>query len=202
MLGTRVPLAPHERGIAVRLTDVAGLAGLVSPGQIVGLMAIVTDSQSPTKDTVAKYLLSGLRVLWLSPEFRVRPANAERGETRGATDGLALLAVSTRPAPILYAHQTALFARALGLLSAAEQAAQGVTPELIQALDTAPTVIWGVPLEMVAAVAAVEGRFQTGDGAGVSRRAGRLARLFHPAPGGPCDPTAAGRGRPSGRPAR
>ena len=160
MLGTRVPLAPHERGIAVRLTDVAGLAGLVAPGQIVGLMATVTDSQSPTKDTVAKYLLSGLRVLWLSPEFRVRPANAERGETRGTTDGLALLAVSTNPAPILYAHQTALFARALDLLSDADKQQQGVTDELIQALDTDPTVIWGVPLEMVAAVAAVEGRFQ------------------------------------------
>ena len=160
MLGTRVPLAPHERGIAVRLTDVAGLAGLVAPGQVVGLMATVTDEQSPTKDSVAKYLLGGVRVVWLSPEFRVRPAQAEQGERRGAADGLALLAVSTDPAPILYAPQTALFSRALDLLSVEEKAAQGVTEELITSLDANPTVIWGVPLEMVAAVAAQEGRFQ------------------------------------------
>lgn len=160
MLGARVPLAPHERGIAVRLTDVAGLAGLVSPGQVVGLMVTVTDEQSPTQDTVAKFLLSGLRVVWLSPEFRLRADAAEPTESRRPKEGLALLAVSTQPAPILYAPQTALFARALSLLPAAEQAAQGVTPELLAALDADSTVIWGVPLEMVAAVAAVEGRFQ------------------------------------------
>ena len=160
MLGARIPLAPHEKAIAVSLTEVAGLAGLITPGQTVGLMAVIVDEQSQTKDAVVKYLMSGLRVLWISPDFRVRPDSEDAPPNRGGRDGIALLAVSAHPAPILYARQSDLYARALKLLPEAQKDAQGITDELINSLRRNPDVLWGIPVEMVAAVSATGAAFR------------------------------------------
>ena len=160
MMGTRITLAAHEKAIAVPLTDVAGLAGLVEPGQEVGLMAVVIDEQSNTKDVVVKYLMDGLKVIWLSPDFRVRPGAEPGAERRGSDQGLALLAVSTHPAPILYARQSDLYARALDLLTDEQKVQEGITPEFIDSLRRSPDVIWSIPFEILTAVSATGTAFR------------------------------------------
>lgn len=159
MLGPRIELQPDERAIAIRLNAVSGLAGLITPGQTVGIMATITDTESPTADTAAKYLFSGTRIVWLSPEFRVRAASPESEES-GAGSGLALVALSLRPDAIVYERQSNLFASALDDLPDEAKREQGIDDAFIDSLRQAPDVLWGVPLEMVAAIAAAGGNFQ------------------------------------------
>jgi len=64
--GEVIRLAPGERAIAIHVTDAAGLAGLIHPGDYVGVTAVI-DSRD---GSFAKTLASSLRVLYISPEFR------------------------------------------------------------------------------------------------------------------------------------
>lgn len=161
-MGPAVPLASHERGIAVRVTPDTGLAGLLQPGQRVGLVAVVSDRQGQNEFGFAKALIENVRVLWVSPSFRLRPASflpdaESAAERRLPTDGLVMLAASTQPAPILYETQHTLQVRAVHKALAAEAAA-GEWTDLAESVDAEqlqeelPQVIWGVPLEMIAAL--------------------------------------------------
>lgn len=157
MLGPRVVLEPHERAIAIPLDSVSGLAGLIAPGMEVAVMAVITDADSPTGDTVAKVLFDKVRVVWLSPQFRTRAA-APLEEQEGGGRGLAVVALSMEPDAIVYDRQSTLFARALDNLSEEQKAEQGIDEAFIDSLREAPDVLWGVPLEMMAALA--HGNFQ------------------------------------------
>lgn len=64
--GQKIVLAADERAIAVEVTDSAGLAGLLQAGDRVGLTAVMMSSQG----SYAKMITEGLRVLYISPEFR------------------------------------------------------------------------------------------------------------------------------------
>ena len=64
--GEVISLAPNERAVAIHVTDAAGLAGLIRPGDTVGVSAVMESQIGPFAKTVA----SGLRVLYISPEFR------------------------------------------------------------------------------------------------------------------------------------
>jgi len=59
-------LQPNERAVALRVTTAQGVAGLIMPGDHVGITAIIEDGQQ----LYAKYLAGGLRVLWVDPAFR------------------------------------------------------------------------------------------------------------------------------------
>ncbi len=161
-LGPAVPLARHERGIAVRVATDTGLAGLLQPGQRVGLVAVVSDWQGQNEFGYAKALMENVRVLWVSPDFRLRPASFLPGsagaeERRLPVEGLVVLAASTQPAPVIYETQRTLQVRAIQRALEAETAA-GDPTELAATVDEAqwqeelPQVIWGVPLEMIAAL--------------------------------------------------
>jgi pilus assembly protein CpaB len=64
--GEVIILAPDERAVAIHVTDAAGLAGLIRPGDSVGVTAVIDSPDGPFAKTVA----SGLRVLYISPEFK------------------------------------------------------------------------------------------------------------------------------------
>ena len=63
--GERLVLNPGERAVALEVTDSAGLAGLLKPGDHIGLTAVIFDPQG----AFAKNVTSGLRVLYISPDF-------------------------------------------------------------------------------------------------------------------------------------
>ena len=159
MLGPRIVLEPHERAIAITLDSVSGLAGLIAPGMEVGIMATITDLDSPTGDTVAKYLFDSVRIVWLSPGFRTR-AGVALEDQEGDDQGLALVALSLKPDAIVYERQSTLFARALSNLTPEQKAAQGIDEAFIESLREAPDVLWGVPAEMVASITSGTTRFQ------------------------------------------
>jgi pilus assembly protein CpaB len=73
--GEVISLAPNERAIAIHVTDASGLAGLIRPGDSVGVTAVMESQDGPFSKTVA----GALRVLYISPEFR-----AAQGTTQGA----------------------------------------------------------------------------------------------------------------------
>jgi pilus assembly protein CpaB len=64
--GEVISLARDERAVAIHVTDAAGLAGLIRPGDTVGVSAVMESQDGPFAKTVA----SGLRVLYISPEFK------------------------------------------------------------------------------------------------------------------------------------
>ena len=64
--GEAITLAPNERAVAIHVTDAGGLAGLIRPGDWVGVTAVLDGRDGSFAKTVA----SSLRVLYLSPEFK------------------------------------------------------------------------------------------------------------------------------------
>ncbi len=159
-LGQAVKLDAHERGIAVRVQLDTGLAGLLQPGQRVGLVAVVSDRQGQNERGFAKALIENVRVLWISPAFRLRPETflpAGDGEDQStpAREGIVVLAASTQPAPVLYETQTTMHVRAIrrALIAQAEAWTED-DPAMDEALlqEEDPHVVWGVPLEMLAAL--------------------------------------------------
>lgn len=193
-VGEAVPLAPHERGIAVKVATDTGLAGLLQPGQRVGLVAVASDWQGQNQRGYAKALIENVRVLWISPRFRLRPASflppdAESVPDVPAREGIVVLAASTHPAPIVYETQNTLHVRAIRrALDAADRApddaaaARDMDADLLQ--EDLPAVIWGVPLEMIAALNHAGSSFtlvmQPPDGAAFTTPGFSLDRLLQP----------------------
>lgn len=111
-LGEPVKLQPNERAIAVHVTDSSGMAGLIRPGDMVGLVASLrVDDVSGTTGTFTKASIEPVRVLYISPDFQALDPDYEpevdeitgltRTETR-ETEGTVMLAVSTATEAILY----------------------------------------------------------------------------------------------------
>ena len=161
-LGPAVPLASHERGIAVRVATDSGLAGMLQPGQSVGLVAVMTDWQGQNELGFAKSLIENVRVLWISPRFRLHPDSflpgpGDEEAQQLPKEGLVVLAASTQPAPIIFETQRTLQVRAIQRALDAEAHA-GSPPDLADSVDLEllqeelPYVIWAVPVEMIAAL--------------------------------------------------
>ena len=66
--GEAIILAPDERAIAIHVTDSGGLAGLLKPGDRVGVTAVLPDMSG--SGTFGKAVIGGLRVLYISPSFK------------------------------------------------------------------------------------------------------------------------------------
>jgi pilus assembly protein CpaB len=64
--GEAITLASNERAIAIHVSDASGLAGLLRPGDTVGVTAVMAQLDGSFAKTVA----SSLRVLYISPEFK------------------------------------------------------------------------------------------------------------------------------------
>ena len=74
--GTSWELAPDERAVGVEVTDSAGLAGLLKPGDMVGINAVISTSGG----SYSKVVSDGLRILYISPSFLAEAPKAESGE--------------------------------------------------------------------------------------------------------------------------
>ncbi len=115
--GETLELQPNERAVALSVTAAQGLAGLLKPGDRVGVTVIVNASQQ----TFAKYIAGGLRVLWIDPAFRREEAPAPQGtpaaggglfgggsstggavDTGGTAKGLVVLAVPVEAKSVVY----------------------------------------------------------------------------------------------------
>lgn len=158
-LGPAIALAPDERGIAVRVRTDSGLAGLLQPGQRVGLVAVVSDWQGQNQRGYAKALIENVRVLWIAPSFRLHPDSflpdsPDATPQPVAREGIIVLAVSTLPEPVLYDTQHTLHVRALRRAQEArspdDDNLAAIDPELLE--EDLPAVIWSVPLEMIASL--------------------------------------------------
>jgi pilus assembly protein CpaB len=69
-IGTEpMALAPNERAVAVTVNNASGLAGLLRPGDMVGITAVIESSGASDNGTYSKVAVENLRVLYLSPDF-------------------------------------------------------------------------------------------------------------------------------------
>ncbi len=106
--GTTWELQPNERAIGIEVTDSAGLAGLLKPGDYVGVNAVIASSEG----TFSKIVTDGLRVLYISPTFLADEPEVENTDDAamggGSIDqpredeGVVILAVSTDKHVIAY----------------------------------------------------------------------------------------------------
>jgi pilus assembly protein CpaB len=72
--GDTLELSQDERAVSIHVTDAAGLAGLVKPGDYVGVTAILNENEG----AFAKVAAEGLKVLYVSPTFKaLDPADLE-----------------------------------------------------------------------------------------------------------------------------
>ncbi len=77
--GETIVLQPDERAIAIHVTDSGGLAGLLKPGDQVGVTAVLPDGSG--SGTFGKAVVGGLRVLYISPSFQAEDPPAEPSST-------------------------------------------------------------------------------------------------------------------------
>lgn len=93
-LGNLVALQPNERAISVRITDSNGVSGLLTPGQVVGVIATIPQNNADVSGTFSKSTIEGLRVLYIDPRFsasenaNVVPAEATPGTGMNGMSGL------------------------------------------------------------------------------------------------------------------
>ena len=108
--GTTWELQPDERAIGIEVTDSAGLAGLLKPGDFVGVNAVIAS----TEGSFSKVVSDGLRVLYVSPPFLADELQVESDSEENIMvgsggidqpredDGVVILAVSTDKQVIAY----------------------------------------------------------------------------------------------------
>jgi len=70
-IGTEpMALAPNERAVAITVDNASGLAGLLRPGDLVGVIAVIESGSIGESGTYSKAAVENLRVLYLSPDFQ------------------------------------------------------------------------------------------------------------------------------------
>jgi len=67
--GERIELKPFERAIAISVEDASGLAGLIQPGDYIGVNAVIYAEDYNSSGAFSKATIENLRVLYISPEF-------------------------------------------------------------------------------------------------------------------------------------
>jgi pilus assembly protein CpaB len=109
-------LAPNERAVAITVNNASGLAGLLRPGDYVGVTAVIEMTGGAEGGTFSKATIEDLRVLYLSPEFEALDPdnnllkNATDNTTATApkerrTEGAVVLAVPISQQTIFYDFQ-------------------------------------------------------------------------------------------------
>ena len=113
-IGNLIKLEANERAIAVKITDATGAAGLLVPGQMVGVVASIPQQDALSASTFSKAAIEGLRVLHIDPRFsanseaNIVPQATADGALGGlntnerAREGSVLLAVPTNLQVIFY----------------------------------------------------------------------------------------------------
>lgn len=138
-----VLLQPDERAVAIQVSDSAGLAGIIRPGDRVGVTAILTDGDYTVQGVFSKAAVENLRVLYIQPSFVAEdPAEAagqiitpdpQTGiavQRQRSKEGVVVLAVPVKAQAVVYDFASAgieattavRLVNAVELLSALDQA--------------------------------------------------------------------------------
>lgn len=133
-------LQPDERAVAVNVENASGFAGLLRPGDRVGISAVMDFRDQASEGSYAKAVIENLRVLYLSPEFKAldpgsvgTTAKANIGASTALErkqSGVVILAVSVKDSTIVYD-----FAKVEPSLSTKSRSVNAV--ELLTSLDAA-----------------------------------------------------------------
>lgn len=107
-----ISLKPDERAVAITVDNASGMAGLLRPGDLVGISAIISVQNYELSGTYSKIAIENLRVLYLSPEFKAIDPNMVNTVPKGANGtvsvnerkptGEVILAVSVNANTIVY----------------------------------------------------------------------------------------------------
>ncbi|GAP12216.1 Flp pilus assembly protein CpaB [Bellilinea caldifistulae] len=138
-----VTLQPDERAVAIQVSDSAGLAGIIRPGDRVGVTAVLTDGDYTVQGVFSKATVENLRVLYIQPSFQAEdPAEAagriitpdpQTGiavQRQRSKEGVVVLAVPAKAQAVVYDFQSSgieattavRLVNAVELLSALDQA--------------------------------------------------------------------------------
>ncbi len=109
-------LAPGERAVAITVNNASGLAGLLRPGDYVGITAVIEQTGGSGGGTFSKSTIEDLRVLYLSPEFEALDPDSNMLENatdnttatvqqERRTEGAVVLAVPIKEETIFYDFQ-------------------------------------------------------------------------------------------------
>jgi pilus assembly protein CpaB len=116
-LGEAVRLQPDERAIAVNVQDASGMAGLLKPGDLVGVTAILFQQGGEVEGAFSKVTVENLRVLYMSPTFKAldpsdqpvisdssnsSPSSTNNTSPDRAKDGAVVLAVPVKLEAVQY----------------------------------------------------------------------------------------------------
>ena len=87
-----VILKPNERAMGVTVRDSSGLGGLLKPGDMVGVDAVITYQDNTTTGSYSKAAIEGMRVLYVSPSFKAEDPSQAAGTivTPDASTGIAV----------------------------------------------------------------------------------------------------------------
>jgi len=106
-LGQPITLQADERAVAINVDDTSGMGGLIAPGDVVGISAVIFGNNV----VYSKVTVEGFRVLYVTPEFRagygggasngVSSNSVSIANTR-ATTGTVVLAVPTSLVDVKY----------------------------------------------------------------------------------------------------
>jgi pilus assembly protein CpaB len=106
-------LAPNERAVAITVDNASGLAGLLRPGDMVGVTAVIDSGSIGEIGTYSKSAIENLRVLYLSPDFQATDETnnvvtketdntTSTVETERKSEGALVLAVPIKAETIIY----------------------------------------------------------------------------------------------------
>jgi pilus assembly protein CpaB len=140
-LGDLITLQPDERALAINISDTTGIAGLLLPGQKVGVVATIANQAFDTQGFFSKAVIEGLRVLYIDPRFAASDGNRVQSVStpdsmtgfnstvqERSQEGVVVLAVPIRLQTILYDFTSA---------NAGSEARQVNAIELLAALSSA-----------------------------------------------------------------
>lgn len=181
-----IELGASERGIMLSVDQVSGLSGLLRPGDMVGVVAVVhVEHQRDEVETYAKVLLEDLRVTYISPNFQrtlVQAASPNMSEEEAAAaagdnDGVIMVAASLLPSALIYERQETLahegWARLIDRLPEAD--ARRDLPNPYQ--DRAPTAVWTNQVELLTMLQGADASFV------LYRQPPNAERVFSTTPG-------------------
>src|SRR5271157_766532 len=93
-LGELITLQSNERAVAVKITDATGLAGLLLPGQEVGVVATIPIQSLNEQGTYSKATIEGLKVMYVDPRFSATDSTDSSQPVNGTSSAGSLIGTS------------------------------------------------------------------------------------------------------------
>lgn len=116
---SQVALKPDERAVAVHVTDASGMGGVLRPGDLVGVSAVISrQGMGDESGIFSKTTIEGLRVLYVQPSFVAEdpaqstvitpdPKTGLAIQRQRSKEGVVILAVPVQAQAVVYDFQTA-----------------------------------------------------------------------------------------------